>query len=235
METKKRSSKVLVVIIVILGIVVVGLVGFILYDKSLVVNNAESEEKKSVKKENINSDNDGINNKESSLITFDQSKCLNNKDIQQSNQVGIWQSSCIDGISLTTDENRKVIKISVRWDILNTSGYVNNPAKNGETYQEYQITFNKNVEDIYGASIGFDAYGLVYLFLLDDGSVSYITFKDILENQNFQANTIENVESIVKFVSISYSTSSDEVGRPPTVIAYKSDGTFYDLSKLINM
>lgn len=89
METKKRSSKVLVVIIVILGIVVVGLVGFILYDKSLVVNNAESEEKKSVKKENINSDNDGINNKESSLITFDQSKCLNNKDIQQSNQVGI--------------------------------------------------------------------------------------------------------------------------------------------------
>lgn len=73
------------------------------------------------------------------------------------------------------------------------------------------------------------------MFLLEDGSVHYITFKDILDNQNFETKRIENIDGIVKFVNIGYSTASDDVGGPSTVIAYKSDGTFYDLSKLINI
>lgn len=235
MEKKKKDNKFLLVIIVILAVAVVGLIGFIVYDKSIIVNQADSEEKRADKKENKNTDTTNNQKESSNLITFNKDNCLNNEDIKQLNQVSIWKSFNILGLTLTTNESRKSVKVSVRWDILNTNGYFNNPATNGQTNQDYQITFDKNVEDIYGASLGFDAYSFVYLFLLDDGSVSYITFNDILENQNFEVKKIENVDNIVKFVNISYGTASDEVGRPPTTIAYKNDGTFYDLSKLINI
>lgn len=114
-------------------------------------------------------------------------------------------------------------------------GYPDKSIPNNKTFKEYQIIFEKNVEEIYGTILDFGADGIVYLFLLDDGSVYYLTTTDIVQNQDFKQKKIEDIDDIVKFVNISYQLEGDAHGRPPTVIAYKSDSTFYDLSKLINI
>lgn len=231
MNTKDNSSvKIWKVVTILLCIIVLGLVLFILYNKGMILKSAKGEKTSNKRYKDTHivdhkSEND-------SLINFDKNKCLNNDVIRElSDDISIYQSANQDGISFSTeDSNRKTVKVVVNWDILNKLGY--NSDLNKSTREEYQITLDRNVEEIYGGVIDHDMSGLVYLFLLDDGSVSYITAKDILEQQKFEAKKIESIEEVVRFVNIGYVESYH---GSLTVIAYKKDGNFYDLKKQINL
>lgn len=228
MEEKKVDKTLYIITIVFLIVIIVVLSGVVLYDKGIILN---SKKTNSVKIENNSIDTNET--KKDTIIKFDKEKSLNNEDIKKISSISISEPVSLHGISFSTNEDsRKKIDIQVRWDILKEQGFY---TGNLSEYKEYQISFDNNIEEIYGANLDFDMYGLVYLFLLEDGSVGYLKFGDIIENEKFEVKKLENVDNIIKFVNISYSVDGDNEGRPPTTLLYKNDGSFYDLSKLLNL
>lgn len=227
---KEKSSKGLIVLVVVLIIVIIALIGmFILYDKkittgsSATVQNSSEEKKNTVKKKIIEN---------TASVKFDKSKSLNNDDIKKSTGISFDESAILDGISFITDSSdNKKVKVHVSWDVLNNNVFSNDMAS--VDYKTYDITFDKGVVDFYGARLGFEGYDIVYLFLLEDGSVKYVPVKNIIDNQNFEVKSLDGVSDIIRFTNVGYTVANYDfvIG---TILAYKSDGSFYDLSKFIS-
>ena len=218
---KEKSSKGLIVLVVVLIIVIIALIGmFILYDKKITTGSSATVQNSSEEKKNTAS------------VKFDKSKSLTNDDIKNSTGISFEESAILDGISFSTDSSdNKKVKVYVSWDVLNNNGFSNNMASVG--YKDYDMTFDKGVVDFYGARLGFEGYDIVYLFLLEDGSVKYVPVKNIIDNQNFEVKSLDGVSDIIRFTNVGYTVANYDfvIG---TILAYKSDGSFYDLSKFIS-
>lgn len=229
---KEKSSKGLIVLVVVLIIVIIALIGmFILYDKkittgsSATVQNSSEEKKNTVKKKIIEN---------TASVKFDKSKSLNNDDIKNSTGIDISESGSVPGINFYTDSSdNKKVKVNVNWKILNDNGFSNNMASVGYKSYNYDMTFDKGVVDFYGARLGFEGYDTVYLFLLEDGSVKYVPVMNIIDNQNFEVKSLDGVSDIIRFTNVGYTVANYDFGIV-TTLAYKSDGSFYDLSKFIS-
>lgn len=72
-------------------------------------------------------------------------------------------------------------------------------TKNGSHDKIVSIEFGQNVIDAFHGGTGQDITGDFYLFLLEDGSVSYLPIVESLDANDFTARTIPELRNIVKF------------------------------------
>lgn len=94
--------------------------------------------------------------------------------------------------------------------------------------EEATLTFDKNVESIFSGTLSINMGG-VYFFLMEDGTVEYMRYSDIYLRNSYEHKVLKDVSNVVKFENIS--VNYDPAGTKKTTLAYKIDGTFYDLSK----
>lgn len=90
------------------------------------------------------------------------------------------------------------------------------------------LTFDKNVDSVFSGVLSINMGG-VYFFLMEDGTVEYMRYSDIYLSNKYEHKVLEGVNKVIKFENIS--VNYEPAGTKKTTLAYKSDGTFYDLSK----
>ena len=212
------------VFIVILIIIILGMGGYLVYDKVL-----SKEDKKETTNEKVVTDEkkeENVEEKNSNSITasdllLDSSKCINQKNMEYS----LATNNDINGIYLTYYDGD--VNISITPDVVKNSYNGINISNSS-----YTVNFNKKIADIYvdgyGQSIGHETI----LFLLEDGTVEYIPFYYACNNNSFKTVKLDGVENIIRFVSGSASPV-EPGGGYHTILAQKQDGTFYDLSLML--
>ena len=234
-KIRKNGS---VVAIVSLTILVVVLVGYIGYDKFLNKTTVNSTQENSDNK-NANVNGNQNNNQTSSsnkVINFDRKNCINS-NLSDKNVSNSVSNGSVDGLNFYTDEsNEKIVKVQVNYKIMFPKRYSEDEIRNNTVkyYDEINLNFDKKVEEIFCGHFSPDYLGNVFIFLLEDGSLEYMKFSDIYNSQKYEHKPINGVNEIVKFGNI-YIRSEEEVGGQYTTIAYKIDGTYYDLSKFIEV
>lgn len=229
--TKNNSSRKYIIAISILAVITLCLAGYICWDK--FINNSSiksSNTDKTSSSKTVNND-DVIPSSAPSetkvadslkIINFDKKNCINN-DISNAD-VTRSGSDYINGLSFSINNDEKTVFVQARYDLMkpdevttSTPNYLEN--KN--------IQFDKKVEDIFIALFADNQYdGSKILFLMDDGSVEYIKYSDIYDSRKYDLKAIDGVEDVVKF-------ENALVSNEFSVFAFKADGSYYDLSKII--
>ncbi len=226
---KKKREKGLIIVIVILILLVLSLGGYIAYinftNNNREVNNTEKEIQ---------------NNKLNKVINFNKKNCINaDTEFTDDNYVvhRFGSSFNANGLSFSIDDDEKIVKIQARYDLMFPSKFSQEDIINGTVKysEDIDLTFDKEVESIFTGLFNSDGiYGTVILFLLKDGTLEYMKYSDIYISQKYEHHPIEGVNDIIRFDNI-YLNLKGSTGGKYTAIAYKIDGTYYDLSKLIKL
>lgn len=91
---------------------------------------------------------------------------------------------------------------------------------------------DKKIVDVVFTGYGQDISHTVLLFLLEDGSVNYLTYADMYRDNNFASKKLIDVKNVVRIVEgESYSKSIGIGQMSPFLVNNK--GEFYDVSALI--
>lgn len=109
--------------------------------------------------------------------------------------------------------------------------------------REYNVTnFTKNIKEVYIAGFGQASGYETAFYVMEDGTVEYTPIKDVLGNNGSSSETvlksygtITSVSGAVKVISATDYCSNDNtcMGGSYNVLGIKSDGSFYDLSKIL--
>ena len=140
-------------------------------------------------------------------------------------------------INITIDETGKVATLSYNRNTLSNAYQLNWDLTGVETgtLESQTITFDKKINDVLFGGIGQDATGDVILFLMEDGTISYIPVYQALTTNGVEAlttyQTISNITDVVKFYTANVTSGASS---SVTVLAQTKDGTLYDLAPIIN-
>lgn len=140
-------------------------------------------------------------------------------------------------INITIDETGKVATLSYNRSTLSNAYQLNWDLTGVETgtLESQTITFDKKINDVLFGGIGQDATGDVILFLMEDGTISYIPVYQALTTNGVEAlttyQTISNITDVVKFYTANVTSGASS---SVTVLAQTKDGTLYDLAPMIN-
>lgn len=212
-------KKGIVVLLVLLILLVLGMGGYLVYDKVLSKEVKEEKQENITKEETVEEKNNNSIN--ASDLVLDSSKCINQKNMVYS----LSTNFDINGISIIYNNGN--VNISITPEIVKNSYNGINISNSS-----YTVNFNKKIVDIYvdgyGQSIGYETI----LFLMEDGTVEYIPFYYACNNDSFKTIKLDGVENIVKFLSASASPV-EPGGGYHTILAQKQDGTFYDISLML--
>lgn len=228
---EKNNNKSTTITIVILIILVIGLTSYIAYDKLLTTNK--------------NKENTYTNNKSETLdanlnkvINFEKENCINSNLSDNNYEITRFgNSEAIHGLTLSISNDEKTVNVQARYDIMFPNKYTEEEILSGtvKNYESLDLKFDKNVEFIFGGRFAADnVQGTVFIFLLEDGSLEYMKYSDIYNSQKFEHHPINSIKDIIKFDNIAIN-KKDNVGTSYTAIAYKIDGTYYDLSEFIKV
>ncbi len=142
-----------------------------------------------------------------------------------------------ENINITIDETGKVATLSYNRSTLSNAYQLNWDLTGVEagTLESQTITFDKKINDVLFGGIGQDATGDVILFLMEDGTISYIPVYQALTTNGVEAlttyQTISNITDVVKFYTANVTSGASS---SVTVLAQTKDGTLYDLAPIIN-
>ena len=226
----------MIAIIIILVIAIIGMGMYIAYDKGIIFASPASteEENKNAKEEQENTEKDNSeaqttadsSQENNNVIAFDSSKCLNNEanyDYLLNAEFNHW------GIEAIDTSNTKM-RLRFHWDSVKEEFFELNSTNTG--YDNVDINLTKRVSDVEIALIENGAGSEVIIFLMEDGTVEYIPLRKafLTNNINF-FGILPGVDNIVKIYTAVATTKS--VGSHDTILAQKSDGTFYDLAPII--
>lgn len=245
MEEKKKNGKGKTITIIVLVLIIIGMSGYIAYDKgafdSLLSKKDTKEEKKEEVKDNANIDE----NKE-----LDFTKCLN---ASNSNVVYSEATETSDyGLSMQVNSDKKSITLKIDWSIF---GPLTGSTSDGSV-KSYQVTnFTKDISEAFVGTFGLESKGITLFYLMNDKTVEYtpmfIKETDSKGNNYYSMNytyeyssdnrvtgehfetdgIIKNVDNIIK---LSMAKVSENDSTSITTIAVLKDGSFYDLNNIIN-
>lgn len=142
-----------------------------------------------------------------------------------------------ENINITIDETGKVATLSYNRSTLSNAYQLNWDLTGVEagTLESQTITFDKKINDVLFGGIGQDATDDVILFLMEDGTISYIPVYQALTTNGVEAlttyQTISNITDVVKFYTANVTSGASS---SVTVLAQTKDGTLYDLAPMIN-
>lgn len=223
-EIKKTNNKMMILIMVVVGLVLcVGsfFLGQILANKEDETLNKDDKEE--TKEEIVNKEEE--KEEEKIEVSFDRTKCINCKFVETDIVEVMESDEGVDFISYEfNSDDRK--KITLTANVYNFETELKEDVS-------YVLTFDKKVVDVayVGLSPDLDSDTFVF-FLLEDGTIQYVKYDDIKYQNKCVLKSIENVADIVKF-DILYIDYQRPTEQRTTIIAYKSDGTFYDLKFIL--
>lgn len=246
MESKKSKLGLGIFIGVLIGLII-GLTGFIVYDK--VVDKDNDDIKLNDVNKNDNNDSnktiDNASNNNSSINDdFDISKFDNTKEAINGNKNIAYKLTDNDaskvGLSANLNSNKKSAIISIDWSkyfeiygISLTDGKI----------RKYNITnFTKSIKEVYVGGFSQTSGYETAFYVMEDGTVEFTPIKHSLGNNGSSNDTvlksygaIKNVSGVVKIVTATdYSLDSNSyMGGSYNILGVKSDGTFYDISKIL--
>lgn len=211
------------VFIVILIIIILGMGGYLVYDKVLSKEEKKETTNEKVVKEEKKEETKTDDTKKTSG-GFDSSKALNARDGVVYSLIN--SESGLD-VRYKADENGNMkLYLSYAKDYVSGYGIDTTGVKD---YNEVEIISDKKILDVHIGIFGLDVAGTTVLLLMEDGTVEYIPVICSLKNNEFKIyGTFENVEGIVRLLDASSSFSR-------TVLAQKADGTFYDLNEVLSL
>ncbi|MBQ3435767.1 MAG: hypothetical protein IJH13_01960 [Bacilli bacterium] len=220
-EEKKKNKLVGPFIIVLL--LLLGSIGFILYDKGIILKQKEEPktEKKEVKKEEKKEE------KETLDFVTDLSKVSNKRG---ENTYVLDGSDGFDNF-YQLDKDQKTVKCQISWDRMNEA--INGQKSNtvGYKVEDIEITFEQKVNEMYFGGTGQSISGDLVLFLMEDGTVEYIpTYYAAKAKEIKSYGKIPELENIIKFYSAG--VRAGQFGYH-TVLAQDNTGKLYDLEPLI--
>lgn len=239
-ENGSKKSKGMIIIIVILGFIVLGLVLYICYDKSVIFQNTEKEDKQSSVKSNKKEKGDATKDKTIVVKELDLSRSLNTNGITYSTPNLASSSNNNIGISMSVGADSKSVTLNIDW---NKFGEFSGASAWVPTVESYSITgFHKKIKDAFIGELGQDAMGLTLFYLMSDGTVEYTpmfnqqgqmnyTASDGTTKEHFETKGMVNgVSEIIKLYNVDASNGSGW----GTTIGAKADGSFYDLGDIIS-
>lgn len=229
MENKKSKTGLHVFVGILLGIIICGGVVFATYSLGyLTFNQVEETEKTEINNEENNETEENVND---NSLDFDTSKIINgNADTYTLVNNGHTINASLDETRkvVTLSYNRKVLSdtYTLNWDLTGVEDYV---------YENKQLTFEKEIKDIYFGGIGQDATDDIILFLMSDGTVEYIPVYQALLSNGIEGLTsygvLPNITDVVKFYMVNASAG---MSGSVSILAQTKDGTLYDLAPIIN-
>lgn len=223
----KDSKKGLIITLILLILVILGLVFYICYDKGIVLN-TNKENKKDVSnkiKKSKDSTNNNDSTKNDKMLDF--SKCINCSDRDDVNY------------TITSMDHIAEVKAFYSNDTTIGTMYIDINAYNKKAVSnyvsptnEYEYHFNKAIKDVLVYNIGQEELCPIVMYLMEDGTINYIDICNSLENGDLSSyKTIPNIDGITKL----YSAAGGSQYGISTVLAKKSDGSFYDLGYGLGM
>ena len=234
MENKKNKLW-LGILIGILVSVIIGLTGFIIYDKINMNNNTTTNT-------NNNNDNNKNNSNLEEIKPIDLSKCLNCPGDTSFSDLDTIDSDI--GVSIQINSDKKGAKL-----IINNSKFSNSAINfgvyGGEVTTFEFSGFSKTIVSSYIGNTGQDITGTVFIFVLEDGSIDYAYLYELCSNKDgsgtyydFSWNSkdnngsikVKNLPTIKNIVSVHIANRTTGMfGGIDTLLALK-DGSFYTLS-----
>ena len=229
MEKKKSRTWVHVLVGFLLGVVLLGGVCYFLYSQNYLSfgNNSVAEQNQSKDKEIENSSKVSM----MKLIHFDASKCQNSN--ADSYTLTIPTHSL--GTNVSLDSAQKKVTVSVNRHLVNVA-YGLNWETSSQNYEEllHEITFEQKVDEIFFSGIGQDGSYDTILFLMEDGSLEYLPVRKSLEENYEQLKSYGKLSGVSQIVKLyAANANRNPVGSGITILAQKTDGTFYDLSTIL--
>lgn len=234
METKekKKGNGGLVFLVVLLLLICCGLCGFIFVNKDKIFSDGEVVTTKATSdKEEVN-DQTVLN-----TVEYGLKDCLNGES-----GVDYYPAGTPGFIGKFYPDAKEDLKtVEIHYDDVNLCGVVGGEcggtSSSGYTGKTLTKTFDKKITQILVGGFGQDAVGAVALYLMEDGTIQYTPlYKEIRypnkdENQRFNSyGTLEGVEGVVSMFSAN-AIVKQGAGSYFTILAKKSDGNYYDLSK----
>ena len=229
MESKKSKTGLHVIVGILLGIIICGGVIYAAYSLDyLTFGQVEENEKAKTNNDENNETEEDISD---NSLDFDTSKIINgNADTYTLVNNGHTINASLDETRkvVTLSYNRKVLSdtYTLNWDLTGVEDYV---------YENKQLTFEKEIKDIYFGGIGQDATGDIILFLISDGTVEYIPVYQALLSNGIEGLTsygvLPNITDVVKFYMVNASAG---MSGSVSILAQTKDGTLYDLAPIIN-
>lgn len=123
--------------------------------------------------------------------------------------------------------------VTVNWQDLNTYYNANHNLKSSERSENnevFELTFPKNIADIFIASAGQKLDTEEILFLMEDGTVNFISVKEAAKNNDFKSYQEKSgLTNIVKFYRGTYIPTNDQVGGGTMSYAQDAEQNIYPL------
>lgn len=229
MEKKKSRTWVHVLVGFLLGVVLLGGGCYFLYSQNYLSFGKKSIVQKDQSKDEKQETTSKVSNVE--LIHFDASKCLNSN--ADSYTLTIPTHSL--GINVSLDSTQKKVTVSVNRHLVNVA-YGLNWETSSQNYEEesHEVVFEQKVDDIFFGGIGQDGSHDTLLFLMEDGSLEYLPVRKSLEENHEQLKSYGKLSGVSQIVKLyAANASRNPVGSGVTILAQKTDGTFYDLSAIL--
>lgn len=155
--------------------------------------------------EKVTANSTSINNNSSTTTNFifASSNCLNNSSVNY--KLSQYNNS---NVSVKLNSKRNV-----------TLKYKGN---------SYTISnFTQDIEDIYVSGFGESYDNLTILYLMEDTTIQYTPIEDAINSDNLTSyGTVNGVKNIIKF-----HTADNDDGV--AILAFKANGTYYDVSKIL--
>ena len=230
MENKKSKTGLHIFVGILLGIIICGGVVFATYSLGyLTFNQVEETEKTETNNEENNEAEEEVSD---NSLDFDTSKIVNGNETQY------YLTNYNSTINIRLDETRQIVTLNYNRKILSDTYGLNwdTTGMDEYTYEDKQLTFDKNIKDIFYGGVGQDASGDIILFLMDDGTVEYIPVYQALSTSGIDGlvsyGALQGVEDVIKFYTAYAMVGL--TGNYSTTLIQTEDGTLYDLAPIIN-
>lgn len=233
-ELKPKKSKAMIVIIILLAVALLGTVSYLVFDKVLLskednVSQENGSQEEAEKEEKDQSAIEEETDEENYHATFDSD--------QATNTTGTFYQLfvSIDGINVTLDTSKREVVFAYNPFLVNTR-YSLGWVTTTDSYSYNSVTINnftKDIEDIYLGGYGQDASNDTLFFLMEDGTVEYVPIRRALSINNEAISSygaLPSVSGVVKFYNVQARQASSGYA---TVLAQKANGTYYDLSQVL--
>ena len=240
-DVKDNNGIVKTIIIILLIVIIVLLVGFMFMKKdelfSSTINKNNQNEKSTKENEKTNSSEE--------IKDIDLSKSLNTKEYNYTELTSKNQNL---GITIKINDDKKSVTITYNSKAQETLSSVTHStyAKDQEYSNEIK-GFNKKIKDTYIGGIGQDITGTILFFITEDNTIQYVKLFDKKTDtkgntywttywgngeDNINIQNVDDVDGIVKLYGAN--ANAPESTGYYTTLAAKTDGSFYDLSKIID-
>ena len=159
--------------------------------------------------------------------------CINTDNIYSKSETNTAE---LLGMSAKIDINQSSVVVTINHEKFEEN--VPESMLNGTNYSKqvssYQISnFTKKVHNAFIGTIGQGVWGAKIFFLMEDGSVTYVSiFKDILFALSEDAVPSNLGHSEIEYFEEVSVSSASSIGGYTSVAAVKKDGSFYDLVDL---